>query len=145
MKRLVILALLPLGIWAQHLPGVYSEGPRGEILPRRSEVPLGFASGAASPAALNLGTISAAEKIPIRRPGAWQIGVQRAVAPDRLTYVPVASSAHPGAARLTAILSPGAVSMRVHFVNFTAGRGKVWLYDRNRAHVIGPYTAHGPF
>ncbi|HSW49365.1 MAG TPA: hypothetical protein VLH09_04280, partial [Bryobacteraceae bacterium] len=40
------------------------------------------------------------------------------------------------------VRSPGAVSMRVHFTEFSAGAGSVWVYGAD-AEADGPYTGRG--
>ena len=45
--------------------------------------------------------------------------------------------------------SPRAWGMRVHFTQFEAGDGQVWLYPKDanvdEGHYVGPYRASGPF
>lgn len=45
-----------------------------------------------------------------------------------------------------AIRSTGASAIRVHFTNFAAGQGKVWVYgDAGQPQSQGPYTGNGTF
>jgi hypothetical protein len=42
-----------------------------------------------------------------------------------------------------AVRSPGSAGIRIHFTDFDAGPGKVWVHGAGQ--VEGPYTARGPF
>ena len=44
-----------------------------------------------------------------------------------------------------AIGSPAASGVRVHFTDFSIGKGQVWLYAEGAAEADGPYTAEGPY
>lgn len=45
----------------------------------------------------------------------------------------------------TALRSPGAKGVRIHFREFSVGEGKLWLHDGEPdGAVAGPYTANGP-
>lgn len=41
--------------------------------------------------------------------------------------------------------SPGAIGLRVHFLKFAAGQGRVWMYggSANDFRVVGPYSRSG--
>lgn len=44
-----------------------------------------------------------------------------------------------------AIHSPGARGIRLHFRDFDAGNGKLWLHDEAGVESAGPYSAQGPW
>lgn len=145
MKHYLSIAFLPLALCAQHVPGAFSQGPRVAPSSARNRVPPGYASKLEAPIAWDPGPLTPDESVPLPRYGARQIGVQRAVAPDRLTRGVNVTLPDGRRAWRAAFHSAGAVALRVHFQDFSAGDGEVWLYDPRHASVAGPYTGRGLF
>ena len=71
------------------------------------------------------------------------IGVERHIAPDLARQGIWRETASGRSIYQVAIASEGASALRVHFSNFAAGPGRVWIYSADRAEVRGPYTGSG--
>lgn len=145
MNRLLLLALLPAAVCAQHVPGAFSQGPRAGVPGGPKRKPPGYAQTPENLAPWELGPLSAGEAAPLPRHGALQIGVQRAVPESWLSSAVQATLPGGLHAWRAALRSNGAVALRVHFQAFRAGAGELWLYDARHASVAGPYTGRGMF
>jgi uncharacterized protein (TIGR03437 family) len=102
-----------------------------------------FLRTAAVPAPWAAAPLSAAEA-QVRRHGPLvQKGVRRPVPATALrpNLVPTAD----GSTVLTmAVASPGATRLRIHFTNFRAGAGEVWVFAAGDQFAFAPYTGAGP-
>jgi uncharacterized protein (TIGR03437 family) len=148
MKKLLPLALLPLALAAQHVPGRFYAAPPdrpalAKPLPPGTQLPL--------PAGLlwEIGPLSDAERLPRPRFGARQIGLRRPVPAAALASA--TATALPDGRRVVrvALGSEGAEGLRVHFEDFSAGTGQVWVYagpssGAPKPAAAGPYTGRGP-
>ena len=95
------------------------------------------------PAPYSIGTLNRSERSVHRRGPLVQTGVRRVVAraaSDRA----LASVAADGRTVLTAaVRSPGARRLRLHFQDFHAGTGQVWVFAPGDLATFGPYTGDG--
>ncbi len=105
--------------------------------------------GLRPPAEHVLAPLSDAERASVRpRPGVATAGVHRALPAGihRMGGWDVSPDGRP-VWRL-AIRSPGAAAIRVHFTDFAAGQGKVWVHSAIASRLQraqGPYTGRGLF
>jgi uncharacterized protein (TIGR03437 family) len=143
MNKLASIALLPLAVCAQHVPGAFSKGPRGADSRGPQRTPPGYSLSLAAPVAWDLGPPSAAEAAPRPRYGARQIGVRRAVPAGWLSSAVATTLPDGRHVWLAALRAKGAVALRVHFQDFAVGAGQVWLYDPRHTIVAGPYSGRG--
>ncbi len=145
MKNFLLIACLPLALCAQHVPGAFSQGPRVAPSSARNRLPPGYSSKLEVPIAWNPGPLTADEAAPLPRYGVRQIGVQRAVAPEKLSRAVRATLPDGRRVWRVALRSTGAEALRVHFQDFSVASGEVWLYDPRHASVAGPFTGRGLF
>jgi uncharacterized protein (TIGR03437 family) len=148
MKKLAVLALLPLALCAQHVPGRFYAAPFDP-----PALPKPLAPGAQLPlpagSLWEIGPLTAAESLPRPRFGARQIGVRRAVPPEAFASpheIALPDGRH--AVRI-AIGSEGAQGLRIHFEDFSTAAGQVWVYASPSSvapnpPAAGPYTGRGP-
>src|SRR5262245_58736139 len=83
-----------------------------------------------------------------RKPGLTPVGVRRELPQDLLTKGEWSTSPEGTRVWRLALQSEGAEALRVHFTDFHAAAGKVWLFANETdgtAATAGPYTADGPF
>jgi len=118
--------------------------------PARAEIetprpmPASFKLGVSTPAPYRLGTVKQTELDAVaRQPQLPLVGIDRSL--DR---VPQPSGEWLAlddgkAVWRMAIQSDGASGLRVHFHDFAAGDGAVWVYSEDRNQVFGPYTGSG--
>lgn len=107
--------------------------------------PAALTAAPAERSALRLGRLSASEQAIQPRGFARQSGVVRAVSgldPAKLDWTVLPDGRSDG--RLM-VESAGAVKVRVHFVDFDAGSGEVWLRRADGTPTGGPYTGKGPY
>jgi hypothetical protein len=98
--------------------------------------------GLRKPREFALAPLSDAEVAVLSEPGPrLKTGVHRSLPADFLTTGAWEVTSEGARIWRMAIRSPGSTGMRVEFVHFDAGSGKVWLHDGT--HVAGPYTGHG--
>ena len=79
--------------------------------------------------------------------GQIPIGVARPVASEELRSGRWETAPGLDGVWRSSVRSPGAVSMRVHFTDFSVGAGRVWVYAAlgDTAEVDGPYTGRGTY
>lgn len=130
-----VLTLLSVTGWAQ------KSAPAGLALERSSERSLPV---------VELGPLSDGEHAGTIRHGIQRAGVKRMLPEDVLSTNWAISSANGKRIWRVALRSAGARGIRVHFHDFTAGQGEVWIYarassDPRHAVIAGPYTDRGLF
>ena len=90
-----------------------------------------------------LGPISEAERAPkMLKPGVMRAGVHRLGGDEFLGRGKWSELPDGRAVFQAALRSPGATGLRLEFVNFAAGVGRVWLYpgdETNPTQPVGPY------
>ncbi len=90
-----------------------------------------------------MGPISEAERAPkMLKPGVMRAGVHRLGGDEFLGRGQWSELPDGRAVFQAALRSPGATGLRLEFVNFAAGAGRVWLYpgdESNPTRPIGPY------
>ena len=90
-----------------------------------------------------MGPISEAERAPkMLKPGVMRAGVHRLGGDEFLGRGKWSELPDGRAVFQTALRSPGATGLRLEFVNFAAGAGRVWLYpgdEPNPTQPVGPY------
>jgi lysyl endopeptidase len=145
LRALIGVACVVATLDAQTLPKVAAIDyrPPKRVGSDTVQLPPSFAAGATAIAPRELGSIRAEETAARHHSTARVVGVQRHVDSE------IAHSgewAQVDAARgfyRVAIRSNGAVAMRIHLANFSAGKGRLWIYSPDRAEVRGPYTGAG--
>jgi hypothetical protein len=83
--------------------------------------------------------------LPSPRHGVARVGVRRALASSVLGQAVWQSAADGASVWRLSLESENAVALRVHFVNFNVGAGKVWIHDTANQQTYGPYTGLGRF
>jgi hypothetical protein len=83
--------------------------------------------------------------LPSPRHGVARVGVRRALASSVLGQGAWQSAADGAGVWRLSLESENAVALRVHFVNFNVGAGKVWIHDTANQQTYGPYTGLGRF
>ncbi|WP_321476060.1 trypsin-like peptidase domain-containing protein [uncultured Paludibaculum sp.] len=133
-------------LYGQSMEGaLVAEKAGGSRQARAATAPAALSAPPAERSALRLSGLSAAEQILKPRGLARQSGVVRAVEgldPAKLDWTVLSDGRQDG--RLL-VESAGAVKVRVHFVNFDAGQGEVWLRRADGTVAGGPYTGQGPY
>ncbi|HYL74760.1 MAG TPA: hypothetical protein VEU96_11185 [Bryobacteraceae bacterium] len=106
--------------------------------------PLSRSYALASPRTFSLGALSEDERKLLGPVGFKQrIGVHRQMpsnAPDSGTWTTLPDG---GSLWQLAVRSDGAAGVRIHFSDFSAGAGQLWIYSGDS--VDGPYTGDGPY
>lgn len=107
-------------------------------------------SAPAVAAPLELGPLSADERRTRPLRGLRQTGVRRALPADTIGNATAGIFAGGKRAWRVAVRSEGAAAVRVHFREFSAGAGQVWLYSppagaSGAARIAGPYSGKGPY
>ena len=96
---------------------------------------------------LMLGALRADESQRVlRKPGLSAVGVSRELPADSATQGEWSSTPEGNPVWRLSLSSEGAATLRVHFKNFHAGSGNVWLFGAEAdgtPTTIGPYTADG--
>jgi Trypsin-like peptidase domain len=147
LRALITLACMAASIDAQTVQkvGAIDYRPPKHVGADADQLPLSFAFSPTVIAPKELGSIRAEDVAASHHSMAQRrvVGMQRHVGRE---------IAHGGAwvqhdtvrsFYQVAIRSNGASAMRIHFVNFAAGKGRVWIYSPGRAEVRGPYTGAG--
>ncbi len=139
--RLLSCVILVASLYGQRVPRAVSPVRIADpTLPRR--IPDSIAA-APLPMAFSESRLSAVESRVHRRGPLVQAGVQRSVPRTALTNTAISVSPD-GRAILTAVLhSPGAARIRLHFRDFNAGSGEVWVFAPGAQTAIGPYVGSG--
>lgn len=142
-RGVLILALLAVSLPAQRAPRSVTPLRVGDAtLPRQTPDIL---ANAPVPEAFVERRLSALESRVHRRGPLEQAGVRRAV-PRQAFSNPAISVSEDGRTILTAALrSPGAQRVRLHFTDFNAGSGEVWVTAPGARTAAGPYTGSGIF
>jgi len=83
--------------------------------------------------------------LPSPRHGVARVGARRALASSVLGQGAWQSAADGASVWRLSLESENAVALRVHFVNFNAGAGKVWIHDTANQQTYGPYSGLGRF
>ena len=96
------------------------------------------------PAPVSLAPLSAAERLVHHRGPLVQMGVRRALNPAAWDHGVESVSSEGRAILTTSLRSPGARRLRLHFRDFHAGSGQVWIFAPGDPSALGPYTADGP-
>ena len=95
------------------------------------------------PQSFSVGRLSAAEARIHRRGPLVQAGVQRAVPRAASANLAVSLSPDGRAILTTSLRSPGAQRLRLHFRDFHAGAGQVWVFGPADQTTVGPYSSDG--
>jgi len=139
-RPIALLLFLTGAAFAQRKePAIYlgSEPSRIREMPPSRSLSLAPAAGIA------LGALTAAERAKLGSVGKdRRIGVHRAV-PDGSLDRGTWSQTTSGSVFRVALRSNGAIGIRVQFLNFSAGDGKLWVHSGNS--VDGPYAGRGPY
>jgi len=107
-------------------------------------MPASFKLGVSTPAPYRLGAVRQTELDAVaRQPQLPMVGIERS-----LDAAPQAGGEWLAlddgkAVWRMAIQSDGASGVRVHFHDFAAASGAVWVYSEDRSQVFGPYTGSG--
>ncbi|HWF47119.1 MAG TPA: trypsin-like peptidase domain-containing protein [Bryobacteraceae bacterium] len=144
-KVLIIFALIGIGAASgQPVPPRRISVPAAKVARTRIAPSQLFRLGAAP--AVNLGPIAPnVRNEPTGRPGVRRVGAQRTVRQVALgtgTWQPVGDGT--SVWQIT-FKSDNALGIRVHFTDFDAAAGQVWVHDLNTpaAQVFGPFTGKG--
>ncbi|HJT87028.1 MAG TPA: trypsin-like peptidase domain-containing protein [Bryobacteraceae bacterium] len=142
-RRLLICGLVAGALYGQNVPPVVSPVRALDLtLPRAIPEAVRNAPFAQP---FSAGILSRAELVRKRRGPLVQFGVRRIVSRD-VWENPLISNGPDGRTILTAaIQSPGARGIRLHFRNFAAGVGEVWVFAPGDRTATGPYTGFGIF
>ena len=142
-RGVLILGFMAVSLPAQRAPRSVTPLRVGDsTLPRR--VPDSIVH-APIPEAFVERPLSSLESRVHRRGPVEQAGVRRAVNPRAFSNIAMSVS-EDGRTILTAALrSPGAQRIRVHFTDFKAGSGEVWVTAPGARTTAGPYTGTGIF
>ncbi len=120
----------------------------GEETQLSVKMPPGFLLHDHAPAPFALEPVSSGERNRAGKPGVMRIGIRRAVPPAFNSAGTVITTPSGESIWRATLQSPGAVALRVHFENFSAGMGQVWIYSPTTANKggppIGPYSGKGP-
>ena len=142
------LALFPETVSAQNVSGRFLPLPEKYGLHSAKREPtLGSIPPAASET-VELGPLSPEELSRRPRPGVRHIGLRRIVPSEAFQHV--SSVVTPTGRRVLrlGLHSGDAAAIRVHFTNFAAGFGEVWVYGEGKNPswrlMDGPYSGQGP-
>lgn len=140
------LVLCLRGVHAQEAPMAVSPTlPVGQVdptLPRR--VP-DYLRSATLPEPVRLARLAADEARIRKRGPLTSTGVRRFVADALTRRAKTASLADGRTVPSVSITSPGAKRVRIHFRDFDAGDGEVWVYAPGSETAPAPYTGKGIF
>ena len=146
LRALISVACIAASLDAQTLQKVAAIDyhPSKHVGSDAAQLPPSFAAGATAIAPKELGTIRAEETSASHHSMGQRrvVGVQRHVDPEIARSGEWAQIDGRSFYRV-AIRSNGAVAMRIHLANLSAGKGRLWIYSPNRAEVRGPYTGAG--
>ena len=109
-------------------------------LPRR--IPDSIAT-APVPMTFSEGELSALESRVHRRGPLVQAGVQRSLPRTALTNTVISMSSDGRGILTTLLKSDGATRVRLHFRDFNAGSGEVWVFAPGAQTAVGPYLGSG--
>lgn len=92
---------------------------------------------------ISVGPLSRSERLQHRRGPLVQSGVRRTV--PQTAWMHAAASVTPDGQAVLAVSlrSPGASRIRLHFRDFHAGSGQVWVFAAGTPTALGPYTGDG--
>ena len=143
LQSVLLSALLGGSADAQALLGPLHRPASAEI-ETPSPMPASFKLGVSTPAPYRLGALRKTElDAVVRQPQLPLVGIERS-----LDAAPQAGGEWLAlddgkAVWRMAIQSDGASGVRVHFHDFAAAGGAVWVYSEDRSQVFGPYTGSG--
>ncbi len=143
LQSVLLSALLGGSADAQALLGPLHRPASAEI-ETPSPMPASFKLGVSTPGPYRLGALRKTElDAVVRQPQLPLVGIERS-----LDAAPQAGGEWLAlddgkAVWRMAIQSDGASGVRVHFHDFAAAGGAVWVYSEDRSQVFGPYTGSG--
>ena len=143
LQSVLLSALLGGSAAAQALLGPLHRPASAEI-ETPSPMPASFKLGVSTPGPYRLGALRKTElDAVVRQPQLPLVGIERS-----LDAAPQAGGEWLAlddgkAVWRMAIQSDGASGVRVHFHDFAAAGGAVWVYSEDRSQVFGPYTGSG--
>ncbi|MGB9458472.1 MAG: hypothetical protein WCB12_20655 [Bryobacteraceae bacterium] len=115
----------------------------GIVQPPRA-MPPSFRLGVSSPVPYRLGAVQQAElDALVRQPQLPLVGIERSLDGAPQSSGEWLALDDGKAVWRMAIQSDGASGVRVHFHDFAAAGGAVWVYSEDRSQVLGPYTGSG--
>jgi uncharacterized protein (TIGR03437 family) len=133
--------ILAASLYGQRVPRAVSPlRITDPTLPRR--IPDSIATAPVA-TAFSEGRLSALESRVHRRGALVQAGVQRSVPWTALTNTAISMSPDGRAILTTVLQSPGAARIRLHFRDFNAGPGEVWVFASGAQTAVGPYVGSG--
>lgn len=148
LSKFSILATFALGSWqvtAQTSIGSYTppSSQSQQIIKRTRDVPPSMRAPKREAPPVMLGALQDAEIPALDSSGAHRIGAARVMDGNPLTkgtWSPGPQAGDPPVWRVE-IVSPGAVGLRLHLVNFQETGGLVWVHngDAAKLQVLGPY------
>lgn len=119
--------------------------PVGQVDPTRPRKLPDFLRSAKIPEPVRLPTLSADEARVTKRGPLTSTGVRRFVSPSLTRRATVTSSVDGRTVQSVSITSPGAKQVRVHFRDFDAGTGEVWVFAPGGDFALPPFTGKGVF
>lgn len=146
-QSLFLIALLLAGA-AVSMPGQVVEPgrPQRQIPAIAKELPLTQKQQLGAAPVFKLGPLDdSVRDLPSPRHGVARVGVRRALASSVLNQGVWQSAADGASVWRLSLQSESAVALRVHFVNFNTGGGKVWIHDTANQQTYGPYGGLGRF
>jgi uncharacterized protein (TIGR03437 family) len=143
---LILFGWIVLNGYAQEAPMVVSPSlPAGQIDPTLPRKLPDFLRSVKLPEAVRLPTLSADEARVTKRGPLTSTGVRRFVSPSLTRRATITSAGDSRTIQSVAITSPGAKRVRVHFRDFDAGTGEVWVFAPGDDFALPPFTGKGVF
>jgi uncharacterized protein (TIGR03437 family) len=143
LSRFLVVPLLAAALTAQRAPRAITPLRAGDSTVSR-RIPDTVAN-APIPAAFSEEPLSPLESRVHHRGPLRQAGVRRAVPQSAVANIAVSISPEARTILTTALRSPGAHRVRLHFRDFHAGLGEVWILGKGAQTAVGPYTGSGIF
>ncbi len=136
-------ALFTLTAWAQvSVPS--GPPPAQAISPRRAEAAPAQRSQLGAAPRVQLGNINdSLRDVPPPRAGLLRVATNRPIDVSQMAAGVWQQTTDGNSVWRLALRSNQAVGVRLHFVDFNAGQGQIWIHDASSQQVFGPYTGRG--